>query len=90
MTGRGKVFSAMPKQRKHPHHHPHDYNREDTLKWPISWVRGSFIYPKGYILPKFMRSKEPYNLPVPPLWGVLLFFFVLMTALIALLVQLGK
>jgi hypothetical protein len=85
----GEDFSAMPKHRNRPHHHPHDYNQEDKLSWPTRWGRTGFIYPKGYILPKFMRREEPYNLPVPPLWGVVL-FFALVLVLIAVLAQIGR
>jgi hypothetical protein len=80
----------MPHQHNHQHHHPHDYNEEDTRKWPIPWVRGSFIYPKGYILPKSMRRKERYTLPAPPLWGVLLVLFIITAAVIALLVRIAN
>jgi hypothetical protein len=81
----------MPKQRNRPHHHPHDYNREDTIKWPIRFGR-SFVYPKGYIPPKFMRGEKPYDLSTPPVWGILLFFVLvaLIAVLVALLAMNGK
>ncbi len=79
----------MPRRRNHQHHHPHDYNREDTFKWPIPLGRG-VVYPKGYIPPNYSCHKEPYTLPAPPLWGVVLYFALIFGAVVLVISQIVR